>query len=294
MRQRWISALTLITLLTAAIATIVVHGLNSQGHSTWHGLGEGTITVTTAVPPKPVISYVYFSTRSIKPGDWITVTVKARNDGGTAKWMTIHIGLPFNPPTSDVVIVSTDLDSAKVYPPGSEMWAGYGSYKIKTKYVIVEGYTENWKKGVEKTLTIKVKFPDTDTVAFDLKTAAEGAGQFKYYPTSGMIDQQDEYVLPYLILRKFTVTVTQGGTAEPSPIRIINHRRYPYKKTQPSMRVEEFVVEDYGGFKGKITATNIPFTIAPGETGELKLKVSAASDCPTGTYTIRYYVRGSP
>jgi hypothetical protein len=194
-----------------------------------------------------------------------------------------------------VVIVSTDLNlGAKVYEPGSELWAGYGQYKIVSKYLIVEGAHENWGNGLKRYLTIKVKFPDTDTVAFDVKSVAGGAGTITYDPASGMIDQQDEYVRPYLWFRKFKVSVMPGGTVSDVPILITNHNRYPYKKTQPSMTAENFLVADYGGFKGTITATNLPLSISPGSTGTLKIKVSAASDCPLDTYTIKYIVTGSP
>lgn len=287
--------LPLLIVTSFASCTLVVSDIFTASNS-WEGYGEGTITVSAALAPR--IWLVGFSEASISPGNWVTMEVRATNDGDEAYEQTMHIGLPFNPPQSDVKIRSTNLDNVTIYPAGSSLKAGYGQYQITSKYLIVHGYHLNWKEGEERYLIIDVKFPDVDTCTFEIKSVAcawNGTGwEWTYHPSSGMIDQQDEYVNPYLILRKFQVSVLPGGTTPEISISVTNYNRYPYKKMQPSITVESFSVLDYGGFKGSITATNLPLTISPGSTGTIKIKVSAASDCPFGTYSVIYEISGTP
>lgn len=289
--------LAIISMLSVTLAITQRMFSSVTSSSTWYGFGQGTITVLSA--PSPRIVGVSIDKKSIEPGAWVEIKVWVTNDGpGTAPIQTIHIGLPFDPPSSDIQIVSTDLsEGAKIYPKGSLLGGPYGS--ITTKYPIVEGYHKNWGPGLTRTLTIKVKFPDTDTVAFDIKTVAcdEKWNVLARDPKSGMLDQQGEYVRPYLVLRKFTVSVLTTGTVE-VPVKIINHNRYVPSAagTQPSIRVDTFDITDWGGFdktKGSITATNKGLTIAPGSVGTLYIRITT-SEHPAGTYTIGYTISGAP
>jgi hypothetical protein len=282
-------------LITCVLSILSILAVTPTALS-WEGYGGGTVT---AINVAPRIVSVTFDKTFLEPGGWVTITVRAVNDGpDTAPFQTIHIGLPFDPPSSDVVIVSTDLsEGAKVYPKGSTLSVLYGRGQVTSKYPIVEGLQKNWPPGTIKTLVVKVKLPDVDTVAFDIKTVAADASWnvLRYYPSSGMVDQQGEYVSTYLLLRKFAVSLPPGGTADVN-VNIVNHNRYPPSgaPAQPSMKVDSFTVTDYGGFKGSITALNLGLSISPGSTNTLKVRVSAASDCPRGTYTIQYKVSGSP
>jgi len=230
---------------------------------------------------------------SLTPGGWVTITVNVKNEGGVADVMTVQIGLPTNPSLSDVQILPTDISAGAVYyPAGSTLAAGYHQYTVTSKYAIVEAAYQNWPAGYEGTFSIKVKVPDKDTFTFDVKSVARSGSTWISDPASGMVDQQDEYVESYLILKRFTATVVGGGTTE-VPISITNYARYPNRMTQPSMVVTSFVV-GYGGFNGTIEALNLPLTISPGTTGTLRIKVSPSSACATGTYDISYQVLGTP
>jgi hypothetical protein len=254
---------------------------------------EETFIVDTT-HPTPRIYSVEFNKDSITPGDWVTLTVKAINNGGTAEWQTIHIGLPFTYSTDDIQIVSSDLSNPYpiVYPPGTKLPAAYGAYSITSKYVMVEGAASPWPGGAMRYITIRVKFPDISTCAFDIKTVAKKGDRSD--PNSGMVDQQDEYVKTYSILKKFTVSV-RPGESKVVEIPITNHARtVSGKVTQPSMVVTGFVVTNDGGFKGTITATNLNLNIPAGSTGLLKINVAAAQGCPENTYVIKYKVNGTP
>jgi len=292
MRSLLLSFLFSSIILASSVIAILATNMTSTSSSSWEGWGGGNITVST--PPTPRIISVTIDKKSIAPGDWITITVQAKNEGGEATEMYIQVGLPFDPPVSDIQIVYTDCEHSKIYPKGSDVWAGYGSYKITTKYPIVEAWDAPWPAGYTRTLKFKVKMPDVDTLTFDVKTTGYGAGVWKYDPSSGMVDQQDEYVRPYLILSKFEVSVAPGGPSQEVEIPIINHNRHPYKKAQPSITVTSFDVTDYGGFTGTISPVSLPSNIPPGSTGIIKISVSAPSTHPTGTYTIQYRVKGTP
>lgn len=285
------SVVLMSNVITLIFATAILAPVASS--SSWEGTGEGT---TTVVASTPRITEVYIDKKSIDPGNWVTIRVKATNDGpDNAPIQTIHIGLPFDPPDSYSQFVATDMDSWQKYKKGDTIWVA-GEEKT-AKYPFFEGYEDPWTTGYTRYLTIKVKFPDIDSVVFDVKTVAcdEDWNVIGRDPTSGMKDQQGEYVHPYLILRKFTATVAPTGTQEVE-ISITNHNRQPYVGTQPSMTVTSFSVTNYGGFntaKGSITATNIPFTITPSSTGTLRIKITT-SNHPRGTFNIEYKVSGTP
>ena len=287
--------IALISLLVISSAYLMTTKSSNkcESSSDWEGVGGGTINVAT--PPTPVITSVTFDQSSITPGAWVTITVRAKNNGGVADRQAILIGLPCNTLTSDIQISSHDLSEINgPIPPNTEIYAGYGAYKIKSKYILIEGNRYNWGTNEEHYITIKVKFPDTDTFAIDVKTIAFGAGTIKYDPASGMVDQQDEYVKVYLIFKKFTISVGPGGTNDAN-ILITNHvRTVSGKVTQPSLVVNTFTVTNSGGFSGTIQAINLPLTIAPGTTGTLKVRVNTPSTHPLGTYTIQYKVSGTP
>lgn len=263
--------------------------------SSWVGVGVISASVLSVTPK---VVYVSVSSYSPEPGSWLTIRVNVTNEGpDTAPIQTIHIGLPFDPPSSDIQIVYTDLsDGAQIYPKGSTIWAR--GQEIKAKYPIIEGWQIPMPKGLVRTLVIRVRIPENiSVIAFDVKTVAcdESWKIINSDPKSGMIDQQGEYVYSYLIFRKFAVSISPGQSKD-IDIDITNYNRYPpsWAGSQPSMKVESFSVIDYGGFKGSITALNLGLTIPPGSTGKLTVRVTAASDCPGGTYIIKYKVTGSP
>lgn len=252
--------------------------------SFYHGLN-----VDAALSPR--ITSVTFDKWSVTPGEWVTITVKAKNEGDVAAGvMTIHIGLPTNPSESDVEILPSDMSSyARYYPAGSKLCAGYGERYITSKYAIVEVDYPNWPPGYEGTLSVKVRLPEEDNFVFDVKSITQNGNFLDWYPKSGMIDQQAEYVLSYILLRKFTVTKSEQEIAIP----IKNDERYPYKNTQPTVTVETFKVDDYGGFIGDVEATNLPLTINPGETGNLNVHVKSSMTTLQGEYVITYSVSGT-
>ena len=151
------------------------------------------ITIDYPIPTLVSVNY----TDSIEVGEWITITIVARNDGGTAEWQTIHVGFPDNPPLENIEIVSHNLSKAEPYPPGTVLPANYGEINITSTYVMVEGVHEPWDYGEEHSMTVRVKPENIGTFTFYVKTVSRVEGVCAR-PTDTK-DQQDEYVYVYEI-----------------------------------------------------------------------------------------------
>lgn len=82
----------------------------------------------------------------------------------------------------------------------------------------------------------------------------------------------------------FSVTISQGESGTTS-FRVSNPNSF-------SIKVTGFLVTDYGGFDGEITATNLPL-IAAGGMANVQLSV-VDKGSSSGTYTIRFKLSGTP
>jgi len=132
---------------------------------------------------------------SIELGEWVTVTIEARNDGNEADEMYITASLPENPPIENIEILSHDLQNAYVLPVGSEVFGCYGKvYPVTLDYPLVEGFKENWERGESKTIQFEVRPQEAGIFQFCVKSTAQINGIWRNDPTSGTKDQQHEYV----------------------------------------------------------------------------------------------------
>jgi len=87
------------------------------------------------------------------------------------------------------------------------------------------------------------------------------------------------------ITKTFSVTVGAGQSADDT-IVISNPNNV-------KITVRSFTVTDYGGFKGTVTClTSLPFDIPANSNGEIKVRITANSDCPPGSYLIKYKITG--
>lgn len=255
----------------------------------WTDPGDSPIVVVSATPS---ITAMEIGKRNIEPGNWVTVTIRGKNTGpDTAPYQTLHIGLPFDPASGDIQFVGTDLPNSQLYKKGDTINVP-GQGQKTAKYPFYEGYAQNWPKDTVHYLSIQVKMPDSDTITFDFKSVAcdQNWNVIGRDPTSGMIDQQGEYVRFHLIWRKFTIYIAPTSTQE-FDIPIIEHNRNPYVGSQPSMVVNTFTAAPPTGMT--IVATNLPLTISPGNTGKVHIKVTT-SGVSSGTYPIPYTLSGTP
>lgn len=255
----------------------------------WDDPGDLPITVVSATP---VLTETTVDKRTIEPDSWVVVTIRAKNNGpDTAPYMTLHIGLPFDPPSSDIQFVATDLATNRLYAKGESISVPGQGLK-PAKYPFWEGNTPNWPSQTTHYLQIRVKMPNINTITFDFKSVAadQNWNVIGRDPTSGMIDQQGEPVKFHLVWRKFTISIAPTGTQE-FDIPIINHNRSPYANSQPSMTVNTLTVSPPAGFT--MTATNLPLTISPGNPANVHIRVTT-SGVPSGITTIPYRLSGTP
>ena len=171
---------------------------NSAGSSSWSVWRYFTIVIV----PAPLIVSAIPSASEITLGEWVTITVEATNDGGTADWQGITISFPDNPPTSNIEVVSdTGFDlGSNVYGPGDSVGYGYGAGTRALTYPLAEASANSWGGGVSKSFSVRVKPESAGTFTFYVKTVASVNEDYSYHdPSSGTKDQQDEYVKVYTV-----------------------------------------------------------------------------------------------
>lgn len=225
--------------------------------------------------PNPRILSVEFDKHSITPGDWVTITIKITNDGPVvAPYQTIHLGLPHNPEPSDIQILYADLDlGTEIYPAGSTLGGPYGP--IKSFYTIIEGIEEDLEPGQVRTLVVKVRIPDRDSLWFDIKTVAcdKSWKILNVYPKTGLVDQQGEFVETYVLVR-YNSVIVEGGKWNMTRIAISNPDRHS-PLPQPEITISSIEIVEEDAFPGSITPLNIPINLAPGMSSLIELNVTA-------------------
>ncbi len=118
-----------------------------------------TPTYTLTPPPDPPdmrITSIEIPD-SVQEGEEIYVTVRAKNEGGTAKQGSISVSFPDNPPV--VEIVSHDAPQAKVYQRGEMIYSVAKGKTVPALYPLAETWYDEsytWPHGVEHFMTIKV------------------------------------------------------------------------------------------------------------------------------------------
>ncbi|MQY77579.1 MAG: T9SS type A sorting domain-containing protein [Bacteroidetes bacterium] len=190
--------------------------LDDNGDSTGHppeSLGDdGNLAATMKIgipgeqpvpsEPAPKLLSVRCHNDTVNLGDYAVITVEATNKGGEANWQTIAVSFPDNP--EDVQIVDHNMDGARVWKPGEEVWADYGGYKIRLEYPLLEGARYSWLKDEKHLIQARVKPESAGDFTFYVKSVAgrQPDGECASWdPESGTIeDQQHEYVYFYTSL----------------------------------------------------------------------------------------------
>lgn len=279
--------------LLALVVIAVVLISYPIGVEAWTGDGGGDIIVSG--PPTPQITSVTFDKASYIWGEWIQISVTAKNNGITAE-MYLSISLPNNPDAGRIAIVSGFNDPG-IHMPPKVVKSNYGQSTVALSYPLIEDYLTSWPAGESRTLTIKVRPQVVGTFTFYVKSVGQGGGQWKYDPTTGTKDQQNEYV--YVYTRQVTVNVNVGsfavtlnpGQTKDGTFRVTNNNF-------DSITATSFSVISNGGFdssKGTLSlVTALPQTIAAQSYMDFTIRAQAYSSCPSGTYRITYRMQGNP
>lgn len=156
----------------------------------------GQVSAQTAPDPSPKVIDIHISPEEVHLGDYVEITVEAKNDGGTANWQTTTVSFPQNP--SDISVIGHNLTDAGVFPRGYIAWRDYGtSQDCELTYPLAEGYRAPWPAGDAGYLTVKVKPQVCGEFKFYVKTVAGRQPDGKcvsWDPASGEKDQQGEFV----------------------------------------------------------------------------------------------------
>jgi len=164
-------------------------------------LGVEPVTADDVSSPQPKVVTVDYPSE-IEIGSWAEIYVKVKNEGEVSYWQTVHISFPDITDTSNIKIVDTDIDGARIYKPGEEVWCNYGEGKCILKYPMVEGAPGCWQNGEIHYLKVKVKPERSGEFKFYVKSVAGRVPDGEcvaWDPTSGTKDQQNEYVYVYTI-----------------------------------------------------------------------------------------------
>ncbi|MEX0569212.1 MAG: NosD domain-containing protein, partial [Candidatus Njordarchaeota archaeon] len=229
--------------------------------------------VTANQTPSLKIDSVNIDKTNIELGEWITVTIKATNYGYRADEMYISASIPENPPLESIEIVESDLQETYILGPGDKVWGDYGqTYPITLQYPLIEGYTYGWENQQTKTLKFKFKPHKTGTFHIYIKTTAQTGGQWKYDPTTGTKDQQNEYVYVYAanVLPKSTfigtVYIRADGRVDPPDAPLVSLDNTTYKLTSNITGIEDGIVIE----RNNVVLDGANFTIQGQKTLESK------------------------
>jgi len=171
------------------------------------------------LPVPNIISVNYPS--SIKFGDYATIEVKVKNNGGTASWQTIAISFPPEQPLPDDIIIEKSDISARIWNPGETVSALYSTLTTSLKTYLVEGSTL-WNHGDTHYLRIKVKpkGPELGSFTFFVKSvAAKKNWASNWTPKIGESDGPDykiEKDQQSEIVRAYKISISDDDTTPPS------------------------------------------------------------------------------
>lgn len=156
----------------------------------------GLAPTQTTTAPSPKVIDINVSPEELHLGDYAVITVKVKNDGGTAEWQTVNISFPQN--ANDIHIVEHNLDDADVYPRGYIGWRDYCTAQdCKFRYPLAEGYKEPWPAGESGYLVVKVKPEVSGEFKFYVKSVVgrqPDGNCVSWAPALGVKDQQGEFV----------------------------------------------------------------------------------------------------
>jgi hypothetical protein len=262
-------------------------GAGSQGYASWtisinaageywlqFGIWDETKTKLLAKAPSPsqnlievvettisaqIVSYSPSSQMTVEKGKSFTIQVQFKNTGNVGAYF--YAGASIWDSNWNLIF---DDWSEKIYLNTGESKSVSWTHTINT---VGEYYLQF---GV---------WDETKSKLFDKKPS----------PAEKLIKVIETTITQPELKKTFSVTIAPGGSAEDTIII--------YNPNNVEITVKSFTITDYGGFNnyGSVTClTSLPFNIPANSNGEIRVRITANSDCPSQTFTIKYKITGDP
>jgi hypothetical protein len=260
-------------------------GAGSQGYASWtisintageywlqFGIWDETKTKLLAKAPSPsqnlikvvettisaqIVSYYPSSQITVEKGKSFTIQVRFKNTGNAGAYFYAGASI-------------WDSNWKLIFDDWSEkMYLGAGEEKSIS-------WTHTINTAGEYYLQFGV-WDETKSKLLDKKPS----------PAEKLIKVVETTVTQPELRKTFSVTIAPGGSADDTIVI--------YNPNNVKITVKSFTITDYGGFKGSVTVlTSLPFDISAYSSGEIRVRITANSDCPPQTFTIKYKITGDP
>ncbi|MEM3408995.1 MAG: DVUA0089 family protein [Nitrososphaerota archaeon] len=188
---------------------VIANGQASTGPYKMLGRAIKIIVQQSTQSPRPKVSVDAFPSQ-IRLGEYLTVTIRGRNEGSLAEEGDLVIQFPSGNPT-DISIVSSDAPSnnRRIVRTEDRVYCGnYGQSHpdctIYARYPGVWIWETPWNSNVQRYLTVRVRPTQAGEFVFYVKLVMKVQGQNTWVadPSPGStshIDQQNEYVYRYTV-----------------------------------------------------------------------------------------------
>ena len=174
-----------------------VKASNSVGEGEW----SSQSTFYVRLPPSPVIMSLVSSSSVVGLGETVTIDIEVRNEGYPADDMWVSVLFPDLEDESNIIsYVSSDFNSVPIlFDSPDKIDSSYGSATSKAQYPMILVVNTPW--GANETRRFNVTLCPEKIGSFTVyaKTVAKLYEEYIYYPESGTLDHQDEYVLTEVV-----------------------------------------------------------------------------------------------
>ena len=149
--------------------------------------------------PRPKVVAIQVNKNETSLNEEVILTVNVTNDRDTANWQSIAVSSPDIINVDSYTILSHNLDYFEKYDVGYETGCDYGNDTKTLTYPLIEGAKNDWVKGFNGELKLKIKPEKEGILRIYAKSVAYGSGVWRSAPkifetSTKTKDQQNEYV----------------------------------------------------------------------------------------------------
>jgi hypothetical protein len=179
------------------VAVMAVAGAVAYFAITIAFLPQMFLPVLSPPRPAPAVTDISVSEEAVALGKSFVIEVAATNEGDHADRQIVSIAFP-NATRAEVaeVLGHNFRQSPLVVQMGQQIGAGYAGPQrlVQAQYPIIEAYSSPWEGGESSSISLSVT-PEQEGrfVVFVKAVGLPHNGDQAHWPSSGTLDQQDEY-----------------------------------------------------------------------------------------------------